>query len=59
MSNRLKIAFWPHKLAKRAYFGLEGVEQGKNTNKDIQTDQFAPFARPRMSQMWSYGAKIG
>ena len=21
------------------YFGLEGVEKGNNTNKDIQTDQ--------------------
>ena len=44
--NRLKIDFWPHKSAHRAYFGLEGVEQGCNTNKDIQVDQYGPFATP-------------
>ena len=55
--NELKIAFWQHKSAGRAYFGMEGLEQGWNTGDDIQTDQFGPFARPKMSQMWPQAAQ--
>ena len=47
-----KKAFWPQNLIQGAYFGLEGAERGWNTNEDIQADQFEPFAKPRMSQMW-------
>ena len=54
-----KIAFLPQKLAQRAHFGLEGVEKGWNTNKDIQTDYFGPFATPRMSQMRPYEGRLG
>ena len=50
-------AFWPHKLAQRAYFGLEGVEQGWNANEETQTDQFGQIARPRMSQKWPYSGQ--
>ena len=55
--NGPKISFWPHKLTQRAYFGLEVVEQGWNTNEDIQTDQFVSFARLIMSQMLPNGDK--
>ena len=47
--NRQKKSFWPHKSTQRTYFGLEEVDQDWNTNKDIQTYQFRPFTRPRMS----------
>ena len=40
-----------------------GLELGLNSTEDIQVDQFGPFARPRMSQIWPHGgqkvAKIG
>ena len=62
--NKLQIAtqkqITKHKSAHRKYVGLEGTEQGWNTNEDIHTDQ---FATPRMSRIWPYwdqkGAKIG
>ena len=41
--KRLKLPYWSHKSAQRAYFGLEGAERGWNTKEDIQTDQFGPF----------------
>ena len=56
-ATNLKIHFWPHKSAQRAYFGLEGVERGWNTNEDIQKEQFGPFTRPRMSQIWFFRAQ--
>ena len=28
------------------------LEQGLNSTEDIQADQFVPFARPRMPQIW-------
>ena len=52
--TRIKIDFWPYKLAKRAYFGLEGVDEGWTTNYKIQTDQLGPFVSTRMSQVWPY-----
>ena len=30
----------------------KGLERGWNDTKDIQVDQFSPFSRSRMSQMW-------
>ena len=41
--NMLKIAFWPNKLAQRAHFGWEGVEQGWNTTGGIWPDHVGPF----------------
>ena len=35
----------------------DGVHQGLNGTQDIQVDQFRPFARPRMSQIWPYGGQ--
>ena len=56
-TNRLKIAFWPHKSAQRAYFWLEGLEWGWNTNEDIPT--VWAINRPWLSQMWPYGGQKG
>lgn len=48
--NRLKMAFWPLKPARRAYFGMERVEQGWKTTGDIRTDQMEPFFSAKKSK---------
>ena len=46
-----------HKLVQRDHFGFEGVEQGWNTTKGVQTDHLGPFFKMRMVQKLAFGLK--
>ena len=64
--KKLKIIVWPRKSAQRAYFVLEGVEQGWNTKEGIQPDNVRPIFQVKIVnklanglQKWQREAIVG
>ena len=55
----LKIGFWPRKSARRAYFELEGVEQGWNTTWASGQTMLGLFSKQKRLKNWLFDSKRG